>query len=84
MTKSYTEGYFDTGKSPGDLLTRRLHSIFVGNFYQYNGTRGRTRTGTLLLAGDFESPVSTNFTTLALRVVTRVLLRERGIIAIQL
>ena len=29
------------------------------------GTRGRTRTGTLLLAGDFESPVSTNFTTLA-------------------
>ena len=32
----------------------------------YNGTRGRTRTGTLLRAGDFESPVSTNFTTLAL------------------
>ena len=30
------------------------------------GTRGRTRTGTLLRAGDFESPVSTNFTTLAL------------------
>ena len=29
------------------------------------GTRGRTRTGTLFLAGDFESPVSTNFTTLA-------------------
>jgi hypothetical protein len=29
------------------------------------GTRGRTRTGTLLRAGDFESPVSTNFTTLA-------------------
>ena len=32
----------------------------------YDGTRGRTRTGTLLRAGDFESPVSTNFTTLAL------------------
>ncbi len=30
------------------------------------GTRGRTRTGTLLRAGDFESPVYTNFTTLAL------------------
>ncbi len=30
------------------------------------GTRGRTRTGTLLRAGDFESPVSTNFTTLAM------------------
>ena len=29
------------------------------------GTGGRTRTGTLLRAGDFESPVSTNFTTLA-------------------
>jgi hypothetical protein len=32
------------------------------------GTRGRTRTGTLFLATDFESVVSTNFTTLALRV----------------
>jgi hypothetical protein len=30
-----------------------------------DGTRGRIRTGTLLRAGDFESPVSTNFTTLA-------------------
>ncbi len=28
-----------------------------------NGTGGRTRTGTLFRAGDFESPVSTNFTT---------------------
>ena len=27
------------------------------------GTSGRTRTGTLLRAGDFESPVSTNSTT---------------------
>lgn len=27
------------------------------------GTGGRTRTGTLFTAGDFESPVSTNFTT---------------------
>ena len=32
------------------------------------GTSGRTRTGTLLRAGDFESPVSTNFTTLALHL----------------
>lgn len=32
------------------------------------GTRGRTRTGMLFTAGDFESPVSTNFTTLALGV----------------
>lgn len=29
------------------------------------GTRGRTRTGTLFTARDFESRVSTNFTTLA-------------------
>lgn len=33
-----------------------------------DGTSGRTRTGTPSLAGDFESPVSTNFTTLALRL----------------
>ena len=31
------------------------------------GTRGRTRTGTPLLAGDFESIMSTNSITLALR-----------------
>ena len=31
-----------------------------------DGTRGRTRTGTLFTAVDFESTVSTNFTTLAL------------------
>ena len=36
-----------------------------------NGTRGRTRTGTLLRAGDFESPVSTNFTTLVAPVNPR-------------
>ena|GEM_PF-5232730 len=30
------------------------------------GTSGRTRTGTLLRAGDFESPMSTNSITLAL------------------
>ncbi len=30
-----------------------------------NGARGRTRTGTLLWAGDFKSPVSTYFTTRA-------------------
>ena len=30
-----------------------------------DGTSGRTRTGTPAKAGDFESPVSTNFTTLA-------------------
>lgn len=37
----------------------------VNNDQKKDGTRGRTRTGTLLRAGDFESPVSTNFTTLA-------------------
>ena len=31
-----------------------------------DGTRGRTRTGMPVKAGDFESPVSTNFTTLAM------------------
>ncbi len=30
-----------------------------------NGTSGRTRTAKPVKAGDFESPVSTNFTTLA-------------------
>jgi hypothetical protein len=35
------------------------------------GTGGRTRTGTLLRASDFESDVSTNFTTPALRVADR-------------
>ena len=34
------------------------------------GTRGRTRTGTLLRATDFESVVSTNFTTLAMAADT--------------
>jgi hypothetical protein len=37
-----------------------------------NGTGGRTRTGTLLKAGDFESPVSTNFTTPAQRGIPRL------------
>ena len=32
------------------------------------GTSGRTRTGTLLRAGDFESPMSTNSITLALSI----------------
>ena len=41
-------------------------SRFCFCFEKLCGTRGRTRTGTLLRAGDFESPVSTNFTTLAL------------------
>ena len=30
-----------------------------------NGTEGRTRTGTVLPPGDFESPASTNFATSA-------------------
>ena len=30
-----------------------------------NGTRGRTRTGTVFPPGDFESPASTNFATRA-------------------
>lgn len=38
---------------------------FNGQLY---GTSGRTRTDTLLRAMDFESIVSTNFTTLALCV----------------
>ena len=41
------------------------------------GTRGRTRTGTLLRAGDFESPVSTNFTTLAYLRCLAVFLTNR-------
>lgn len=38
--------------------------IFL-NFTALSGTSGRTRTDTLLKAMDFESIVSTNFTTLA-------------------
>ena len=44
------------------------------------GTRGRTRTGTLLRAGDFESPVSTNFTTLALLSKAGRRLYQRSVI----
>ena len=36
---------------------------------QGHGTSGRTRTGTLLRAGDFESPMSTNSITLALALL---------------
>ncbi len=39
--------------------------LILDNLSRRDGTRGRTRTVTLLRAGDFESPVSTNFTTLA-------------------
>ncbi len=35
--------------------------------FNWNGTRGRTRTGKPVTAGDFESPVSTNSTTRAER-----------------
>ena len=51
------------------LLTanKKPHLLFILDRAGFCiGTRGRTRTGTLLRAGDFESPVSTNFTTLAL------------------
>ena len=44
---------------------KRIIGRNVMFFRKKYGTRGRTRTGTLLRAGDFESPVSTNFTTLA-------------------
>ena len=43
------------------------------------GTSGRTRTDTLLRAGDFESPVSTNSTTLA---YLRPVRGRAGIIAV--
>jgi hypothetical protein len=51
-----------------------------------SGTGGRTRTGTLLRAGDFESPVSTNFTTPAQSRNQAASGRfgERGIIATSL
>ncbi len=45
-----------------------------------NGTRGRTRTGTLLLATDFESVVSTNFTTLASEAEESYLRRLHSIV----
>src|SRR5699024_2881669 len=58
------------------LYTRFDHSSYVeGNKKAHkfcklmgfkDGTRGRTRTGMPVKAGDFESPVSTNFTTLAM------------------
>lgn len=37
--------------------------------FERDGTRGRTRTVTLLRAADFESAVSTDFTTLALSIL---------------
>ena len=45
-----------------------LKEFGIGGWTRWSdefGTGGRTRTGTLFTAGDFESPVSTNFTTLA-------------------
>ncbi len=47
------------------VLNRRLKS-YVDNYENLNGTSGRTRTATLLLATDFESVMSTNSITLAL------------------
>ena len=47
---------------------RPARAAFWPRMLKSNGTGGRTRTGTLLRAGDFESPVSTNFTTPAGRV----------------
>ncbi len=41
------------------------------------GTSGRTRTGTLLRAGDFESPMSTNSITLAFNVSFGALIYRR-------
>ena len=38
-------------------------------FIEKIGTRGRTRTGTVLPPGDFESPASTSFATLAVPTV---------------
>ena len=45
-----------------EIVERNLLGLKIGE----SGTRGRTRTGTPLRAGDFESPMSTNFITLAL------------------
>lgn len=45
-------------------LQKQKKPRFLAAFLK-DGTSGRTRTGTPAKAGDFESPVSTNFTTLA-------------------
>jgi hypothetical protein len=52
---------------------KEKYSELIG--LQRNGTGGRTRTGTLLRASDFESDVSTNFTTPALSAVGNRLTR---------
>ena len=50
----------------GQIRTKKpLRASDTEGYRGVRGTSGRTRTGTLLRAGDFESPVYTNFTTLA-------------------
>ena len=54
---------------PGRDATRqkeKAHSKSGPFLFESDGTSGRTRTGTPLLARDFESLMSTNFITLAL------------------
>ena len=55
-----------SGSSPHLFQTKKGPQRFRAGALFLFGTRGRTRTGTLLRARDFESRVSTNFTTLAL------------------
>ena len=47
------------GYEPDELPTAPLRDIELRN----TGAGDRTRTGTVLLPGDFKSPVSTNSTT---------------------
>ena len=52
--------------SPTTYTKQKTPPLFRGGVLLF-GTSGRTRTGTLLRARDFESRVSTNSTTLAFR-----------------
>ena len=43
--------------------TKRNGNLLIENYRSFFGAGDRTRTGTVLLPGDFKSPVSTDSTT---------------------
>lgn len=63
------------------LKLRRKKAPSNGRGFLY-GTSGRTRTATAVKPGDFESPMSTNFITLALNLYPnqRVVADEEGVL----
>ena len=58
---TFPKGFRETGGRPSD--NRYLYKLLI--YMDKSGTRDRTRTDTVFLPGDFESPASTNFATRA-------------------